>query len=52
MITCEFHFHLALLEDVCSFFHLYIFGFNSIFKDKMEDNLLCKAVVSHGIYKS
>ena len=39
VMTCECHFHLAVSEDGCAFFHLYIFfGFNTII-GYMVDNL-------------
>ena len=38
VMTCECHFHLAVSEDGCTFFHLYIFGFNTTI-GYMVDNL-------------
>ena len=37
-MTCECHFHLAVSEDGYAFFHLYIFGLNTII-GYMVDNL-------------
>ena len=38
VMTHECHFYLAVSEDGCAFFHLYIFGFNTII-GYMVDNL-------------
>ena len=40
VMTHECHFHLAVSEDGCAFFHLYIFGFNTII-GYMVDHLCC-----------
>ena len=52
VMTCECHFHLAVSEDGCAFFHLYIFGLKLISKDKWWINFMlyyvpmfCRAVL-------